>query len=145
MVYKHEVHHHRLQDTDYRRHKRYRRKEHHHKKSPRKKKKSEKNGPMQVRLRRANVVLGLITILGNAFILGAPYWRTTTNWFGVGQVTGYWMFEGLFLICLRQGYQALSQCYNLYPIMGILDGEVGVRSGKDFNIYREYERLYDNF
>ena len=95
-------------------------------------------GPMPVKVRRAVLIIGLISMFTNAFLVGAPYWRSTLGWYGAARWTNYWAFEGLFLSCIRQGYQALSQCYNLYPIMGVVDGEVGVRSGKDHNIYREY-------
>ena len=105
--------------------------------SSKKKSSAKDEGPMKVLVRRAVLLVGLITMILNAFIVGAPYWRTTLMWYGVSRVTGIWSFEGLFLTCVKQGYQGLSQCYNLYPIMGAVDGEVGVRSGKDHNIYRE--------
>ena len=95
-------------------------------------------GPMPVKLRRAVLIIGMIPMFTNAFLVGAPFWRSTMSWYGAARITDYWAFEGLFLSCVRQGYQALSQCYTLYPIMGTVEGEVGVRSGKDYNIYRKY-------
>nr|XP_004225520.2 claudin-15-like isoform X1 [Ciona intestinalis] len=87
-------------------------------------------------IRTASTCLAFLSLVMFAFVLGAPYWRTTANWGSVSAITNIWEFEGLFLTCVKSGGgQGTSQCYQMTAFMGAGTTSNGFNSGYVGTIY----------
>ncbi|XP_076805472.1 claudin-1-like isoform X1 [Clavelina lepadiformis] len=90
-------------------------------------------GPASVNLRRAALLLGTPTIFLIAFVVGAPYWKSSAIWGSITTITNIWEFQGIFLQCVKTGAgQGTIQCYQIYTTIGNSGGQ---QSGYDALIY----------